>query len=111
MRWFPVRCKFFENTYEYNSKGQIRNKTGKIIKPISNGKSVRIYKSVNGVKYKKVFKLYDLINTDRYLDTTTKPIYSIPIVKPSNDSYAFKKVTDKRVRSCSLEDINTLNLT
>ena len=103
--WKKVRCKFFEDDYKYNSKSEIKGKANKILKTNDKyKKTLYLGKSLNGIYYKKLFNIDKLINTDFYMNF-------VPLKRIKQNPIALKRVSDPRVRSCSLADINTLNLT
>ena len=103
--WKKVRCKFFEDDYKYNSKSQIKGEANIILKPrFKSGESILLRKRVDGFTYTKQFNIEKLINTDFYMDET-------PVKILKQNPLALKRVNDSNIRSCSLADINTLNLT
>jgi hypothetical protein len=108
--WEQVRCEFYENKYWYNDKGQIRNNLGKILKSNKSGTHVLLTRTINKIPYKRLFKIDTLINTDEYLKEIGYVNGKREEVKAERSADRFKKVKDSRVRSCSLKDINTLNL-
>ena len=112
MKWNKIRCKFFENHYKYNDKGQIKGRKGIILKPNKkDGISVFLSIRMNGLIYKHLFDIDKLINSDHYMDQVVNPPKVKAVVKHENTSVKFKKKQDLRVRSCSLENISSLNLT
>lgn len=107
-----VRCKFFEELYSFDTDGKIRNKCNKIMKPSDKrGTHVYLSRRVEGIPYKRLFKIDTLINTDEYLNEKGFAYGRRVNFNIERSTDKFKKIQDGRVRSCSLENINSLNLT
>ena len=103
--WKKVRCKFFAEHYKYNSKSEIKGNSNIILK--SNKKGGKLFplgRTIDGVLYKKYFNIDKLINSDFYMD-------AVPKSRVKNKPIKLQRVFDPKIRSCSLAEINTLNLT